>query len=155
MLACVCLLILAPLLSLRDLGRLGPMSRWARRQLNAAQHWHFQKMPPVLLQHAARAPCKQAVRLQPMPLDPPPPPLTRPRRRAVCSAGVAIAGGFAASVVGVTAIAIFKGQVGGGCTAAVPSLPRSGARAAQLGKGGAACPRVHDACRRSSQRGPA
>lgn len=49
-----CLLVLAPLLSLRDLGRLGPMS----------------------------------------------------------TAGVAIAGGFAASVVAVTAIAIGKGEIG-------------------------------------------
>ncbi|PSC67577.1 hypothetical protein C2E20_8765 [Micractinium conductrix] len=53
-LAAACLLILAPLLSLRDLGRLGPMS----------------------------------------------------------TAGVVIAGGFAASVVGVTGIAIAKGQIG-------------------------------------------
>lgn len=54
-LAAVCATILAPLLSLRDLGRLGPMS----------------------------------------------------------TAGVAIAGGFAASVVGVTAAAVAQGQLGG------------------------------------------
>lgn len=53
-LAVACLLVLAPLLSLRDLGRLGPMS----------------------------------------------------------TAGVVIAGGFATSVVAVTGIAIFKGQIG-------------------------------------------
>ena len=51
----VCLAVLAPLLALRDLGRLGPMS----------------------------------------------------------TASVAIAGGFAASVVGVTAAAVAKGQLGG------------------------------------------
>ena len=55
MLAVCCVLVLAPLLSLRDLGRLGPMS----------------------------------------------------------TAGVVVAGGFAVSVVGITGIAIAKGQVGG------------------------------------------
>ena len=55
MLAVACLLVLAPLLGLRDLGRLGPMS----------------------------------------------------------TAGVAIAGGFAAAVVAVTGIAFAKGEVGG------------------------------------------
>jgi hypothetical protein len=64
-LALVCLAVLAPLLSLRDLGRLGPMS----------------------------------------------------------SAGVAIAGGFAASMVVVTATAIARGQLGGDATAAVLCWP--------------------------------
>ena len=78
MLGVACLLVLAPLLGLRDLGRLGPMS----------------------------------------------------------TAGVAIAGGFAAAVVAVTGIAFAKGEVGGELTGKVlwkpPVLPMCLARRLHL-----------------------